>query len=158
MKKPWALIRPIFRVYVFAQGRPTLNVGSSILLAGFQDWAKWGKGELQVSTSTVSLHLPIHWDVSKQVYMPMASVSGNSCHYTCTMYCRCAFPAMVDYTMCQNKPLYPRKGLTYPRLATSSMNVRSFCFGMVLGIEPWASCMLGKHSTDRATSPAQYFL
>jgi len=107
----------------------------------------------------VSVPLSLHLDVTKQSHTSIAAVSSSSRHCACTMYfASWPFqPSCMDCSMRQNKSLHPGKGLIYSKLATSRMNSWFFCFCAVLGIEPRASCILGKHSTKWATSPAPVF-
>lgn len=116
-----------------------------------------GKGEGRVSAS---ICLPPLVDAFRcdQAVSPAHCFSLKQVLPLCLhhVFRQCAFPGVIDYSMCQNKSLHLSKGLSSPRLATSSMTFWSFCFCVVPGIELRASCMLGEHS-NRAATPAEHF-
>lgn len=127
-KQHLGINKAIFKVYHMCvlQGRLTLNVGDSIPLAGFQDWAKW------VSTSICLSPLADPFRCRLTPLLLQSEAIPATTPAPCIL--PVCFPSRDGYTMCQNKSLYPRKGLIYPKLATISMNVWFFRFCMVLGI------------------------
>lgn len=141
-KKHLGINMTIFKVYYMCvlQGRLTLNVGDSIPLAGFQDWAKW------VSTSICLSPLADPFRCRLTPLLLQSEAIPATIPAPCIL--PVCFPSHDGLYHVSKQISYPRKGLIYPKLATISMNVWSFCFCIVLGIEPWASYMLVKHSTN----------